>query len=110
MIDSILTVNKLGYVKEIGSIIYFASETNPSCFWLKNDTEKQKIVAALLAGVDTELPLYGGTLKMEMLPPGSVIFKWTSPHGQEIATFGEIELMQFLAVEHVSTLVRSRKS
>ncbi len=110
MIDSMLTLNKLGYIKEIGAIIYITSEKNSSCFWLKNDPEKQKIVSVLLAGEDKELPLYAGTLKVEMLPPGSVIISWTSPLGQECATFGEVELMQFLAVEHVRALVLSRKS
>ncbi len=117
--DSLLTVNKLGFAKDTNGsptynekygVFYFASEQSDTLvtyFNLKSLTEKKNVVGTLVQGDDDDLNLSHGCLSFEF-KKGLVELSWTNREGRQSATFDEIELVQYMEVHWVRTLVKNR--
>ena len=119
--DSLLTDNNLGFAKDIfngpthkanNDVFYFASERSEKVatyFHLKNRQEKTLVVAALVDGKNIPLPLNHGELSFEFDGSGKVVLSWENREGHQSATFNEIDLLQYLDVQWVRTLVLTRQ-
>lgn len=110
--DSLLTINKLGFAEGKGGNFYLSSETGDVLLHVQPFDQRELVSRIILHSTDP-VKDQAYLINISYPDPGIVTLSWNSPkkdNSLQQVTFVEIDLIQFIDVDSVRAYVLSRQS